>query len=97
MAGRTAYRPRRAEIHGEQDVRAELKRQTASRGIVKGLAADAGLHISAVYEMRAGRRLMTPSLAEQLGFTLAWVRAEELALADKIETELSQPAALKER
>lgn len=91
-----AYRPRLAQIHGEQEVRAELQRRTRQRGHLKAIAADAGLGVPAVYEIRSGRRPMMPSLAEELGFTLAWVRAEELELADKIEAELTRPSTMKE-
>lgn len=84
-----AYLPRRAPIHGEQTVRAELRRRTSERGSARIIADSAGIALEDVYRARVGTRRILPSLAEQLGFTLAWVRAEELALADKIEAELT--------
>lgn len=84
-----AYRPRRADIHGEQKVRDELRLQTSQRGHAKLIADNAGIEPCDLYRVRAGTRRMIPSIAEQLGFTLAWVRAEELALADKIEAEIT--------
>lgn len=85
---RHAYLPRRAPIHGEQQVLDELDRRTTQRGSTKLIAEEAGLDVAVVYHIHAGKRRMQPSLAEQLGFQLAWVRAEEIALADKIEAEM---------
>lgn len=88
MSAGINMRPKRVDIHGEETVRAELKRHTRKRGSLKGIAADAGIAVSGVYSIRTGNRPMAPSVAEQVGFTLAWVRAEELALADRIEAEM---------
>lgn len=85
-----AYRPQRV-IQNEQDVRDELKRRTAKRGYAKRVAADTGVGVSVIYEARCGNRPMPLRLGEELGFTLAWVRMEELELLAKLESELIRP------
>lgn len=91
-----ARRPRTVEIMGEQAVRVELCRRAPRRGMRKALALDAGVSQSLISQIATGKRPMTPSLAEELGFKLAWVRDEELALADRIEAELVGPSKLRD-
>ena len=89
LAHDAPIRPTRQRIHGERTVRSEIYRRSPQRGMRKAIAFDAGISESFLSLIATGKRPMTPKLAAELGFRLAWVRAEELALADKIEAELS--------
>lgn len=93
--GGTARKPVCA-VHGEQRVLAEIDRRAPKRGMRKSLAQDAGISESFLSLIASGNRPMTPRLADELGFTLAWVRMEELELLAKLERELSRPDRLKE-
>lgn len=82
---------------GEAAVVRALKNRTKRRGTSKQFAYEIGISECRLSHMRRRRTPMTEKVAHSLGYMLAWVRAEELELADKIEAELQQPQLLKER
>lgn len=81
---------------GAQRIVADLRKQ--KRGTSKRLAYAAGISTGAVSQVRRGYRMPSESVAASVGYRkiILWIRDEELALADKLETELAQPSKLKE-
>lgn len=86
--------PAHAQIVGEDVVRAAFDDRLKERGR-KHLAYDSGVSLSQTYRIEHGCPVSV-SVAEELGFRLAWVREEELALANKIAREIARPSKLKE-
>jgi hypothetical protein len=78
----------------QQIVLGELHRRAPRRGMRKRLAYELSTTEQGLSSVMLGKRAVPEVLAWRL---LAKVRAEELALADKLEAEMALPSLLKER